>query len=274
MARYVIGDLHGHLCPLERLLGEAGVDPVRDHLWLTGDLVNRGQRNADTLRFAMALGDHAISVLGNHDFYLLAVACGAIVRGVDDTLDDVLDAPDRESLIEWLRRRPLMYVEGGTAMVHAGLLPEWSVRQARELAHEVEGALQGPYWREFLANLWGARPTRWSDSLHGYDRLRVIVNAMSRLRMCTPDGEMLLKHKGPISDAKGNAVPWFLAPSRRSTTHTVVCGHWSALGFHDGDGVLALDTGCVWGGSLSAVRLEDRKLFQVKCEQAAAPTGW
>jgi bis(5'-nucleosyl)-tetraphosphatase (symmetrical) len=274
MSCFVIGDIQGHLDPLPKLLTAAGADPRTDTLWFAGDLVNRGRRNADTLRFIRNLGDRAVCVLGNHDFYLLAVASGAIARGRDDTLDDVLEASDRSLLIEWLRRRPLMHVESAYALVHAGLLAPWTVRQARELAHEVEGALQGPHWVEFLRNLWGAKPTRWSEDLHGYDRLRVIVNAMTRMRMCAPDGEMLLKHKGPIAGAPAGALPWFQVPNRQSATHTIVCGHWSALGFHDGDGVLALDTGCVWGGALTAVRLEDRKVFRYKCEQAAAPSGW
>ena len=167
-----------------------------------------------------------------------------------------------------------MHVEGGFALVHAGLLPEWTVDKARQLAAEVESELQGPDWVKFLRKLWGAKPTRWHDDLVGPDRLRVIVNAMCRLRMCSPDGEMLLKYKGPIANAPADVVPWFRVPGRRSTTHTIVCGHWSALGYHDNDGVLAVDTGCVWGGCLTSVRLEDRKVFSVNCSQAAMPGGW
>lgn len=274
MSCFVIGDIQGHLDPLPKLLTAAGADPRADRFWFAGDLVNRGPRNADTLRFVRSLGDRAVAVLGNHDFYLLAIACGAIPRGRDDTLSDVLGAPDRDELITWLRHRPLMHVEGDYALVHAGLLAPWTVRQARELAHEVEGALQGPHWVEFLTRLWGAKPTRWSEDLHGAERLRVIVNAMTRMRMCASDGEMLLKHKGPISSAPAGALPWFKVPGRRSTTHTIVCGHWSALGYHDGDGVLAIDTGCVWGGALTAVCLETREIYRLKCEQAAAPSGW
>lgn len=274
MSVFVIGDLQGHLDPLHALLSEAHVDLSADRLWFVGDLVNRGRRNADTLRFVRGLGERAVCVLGNHDFYLLAVACGAMSRSKDDTLDDVLDAPDRDELIDWLRRRPLMHVEGDFAMVHAGLLPEWTIRQARELAHEVEGALQGPHWVEFLRNLWGGHPTRWSDALQGPARLRVIVNALCRMRLCSPDGEMLLKPKGPISAAPAGALPWFRVPGRKSHTHTVFFGHWSALGFFDADGVVGLDTGCVWGGCLTLMRLEDRKVFRVNCKQAMEPSGW
>jgi bis(5'-nucleosyl)-tetraphosphatase (symmetrical) len=255
-------------------LDQCGADLAADTFWFCGDLVNRGRDNADTLRCVRALGSRGVVVLGNHDFYLLGVACGAIPRGKDDTLDDVLSASDRDELVEWLRHRPLMHVEGDYALVHAGLLPEWTVAQARALAHEVEAALQGPHWVEFLRNLWGAQPTRWQDSLNGWDRLRVIVNAMCRLRMCSADGEMALKYKGPIDGAPDGLLPWFRVPGRRSTTHTILCGHWSALGFHDAEGILALDTGCVWGGCLTAVRLEDRKIFSAKCTQAAQPSGW
>lgn len=274
MSVFVIGDLQGHLDPLANLLTHAQADPHQDRLWFVGDLVNRGRRNADTLRFVRALGDRAVAVLGNHDFYLLAVAAGAMPRGKDDTLDDVLKAPDRDELIDWLRRRPLMHVEGDAAIVHAGLLPDWSIREARELALEVEGALQGPHWVEFLKHLWGGQPTRWSPRLEGWDRLRVIVNAMCRMRLCTASGEMLLKPKGPLSAAPAGALPWFRVPGRRSTSHTVFFGHWSALGFLDADGVMGLDTGCVWGGCLTMVRLEDRQVFQVPCTQAMKPSGW
>ena len=272
--RFAVGDLQGQLEPLDRLLDEAGFSPEHDELWLTGDLVNRGKDNAAVLRRVRALGERAITVLGNHDFYLLAIASGAMRRSADDTLDDVLDAPDREALIDWLRFRPLMHVADNFAMVHAGLLPAWSVAEARLLAHEVEGALQGPHWQTFLQNLWGSQPDAWSPSLDGWDRLRVIVSAMCRMRMCGSGGDMALKHKGPINTAPPGIVPWFAVNGRRSTTHKIVCGHWSALGFYDQDGVLALDTGCVWGGCLTGVWLERNERVQVPCEQAAAPDGW
>ncbi|GAA5178928.1 symmetrical bis(5'-nucleosyl)-tetraphosphatase [Niveibacterium umoris] len=272
--RLAIGDLQGQIAPLERLLDAAAFDAASDQLWLTGDLVNRGQDNAAVLRRVRDLGDSAVTVLGNHDFYLLAVASGAMRRGADDTLDDILNAPDREALLDWLRFRPLMHVADGFAMVHAGLLPGWSISQARLLAHEVEGALQGPHWKIFLQNLWGSQPLAWDEKLEGWDRLRVIVNAMCRMRMCSIDGEMALKHKGPIDAAPAGVLPWFAVPKRRSKTHTVVCGHWSALGYYADDGILALDTGCVWGGCLTGVWLESGARVEVKCDQTAAPSGW
>lgn len=272
--RLAVGDLQGQLDPLERLLDAARFDPAHDELWLAGDLVNRGHDNAAVLRRVRDLGDRAITVLGNHDFYLLAVASGAMRRGSDDTLNDVLGAPDRDALIDWLRFRPLMHVADDFAMVHAGLLPGWSIAEARLLAREVEGALQGPHWQVFLQNLWGSQPLAWREDLEGWDRLRVIVNAMCRMRMCSASGEMALKYKGPIDAAPPGVGPWFAAPDRRNTTHTVVCGHWSALGFHQNNGVLALDTGCVWGGCLTGVWLERGERIQVQCAQAAAPSGW
>jgi bis(5'-nucleosyl)-tetraphosphatase (symmetrical) len=271
--RYAIGDLQGQVKPLEALLAQLEAEGTPFSVWLTGDLVNRGPDNAETLRFVRALGTRATTVLGNHDFYLLGLACGAIQRSADDTLDDVLCAPDRDELIDWLRRRPLMHVEDNFALVHAGLLPNWTVKRARELAGEVEAVLQGPRWIEFLGRLWGTEPTAWRDDLTGWDRLRVIVNAMCRMRMCSPDGHMRLKYKGPLAGAPKDVLPWFRVPGRRSTTHKLVCGHWSALGYHSGDGILALDTGCVWGGCLTAVRLEDGRIFSVRCPQASIPNG-
>ncbi|WP_341677624.1 symmetrical bis(5'-nucleosyl)-tetraphosphatase [Niveibacterium sp. SC-1] len=271
MARYVVGDLQGQFDSLLEILRACDFDPESDRLWLCGDLVNRGKSNLQVLRYLRDLGDACVPVLGNHDFYLLGVACGAIKRSGDDSLDDVLEAPDRDDLIDWLRAQPLMHVEDDFALVHAGLLAEWTVTKATALAAEVESELRGARWREFLAELWGGKPTRWSDNLRGVDRLRVIVNAMCRMRMCATDGEMLLKYKGGIADAPTGVVPWFRVPGRQSLTHTVFCGHWSALGFHDDDGIVALDTGCVWGRSLTAIRLEDRQVFSVPCPAAAVP---
>jgi bis(5'-nucleosyl)-tetraphosphatase (symmetrical) len=216
-----------------------------------------------------SLGDVAVTVFGNHDFHLLCVAEGVEKKKKRDTLDDVLAAPDRDELLAWLRARPLMHVEGEFALVHAGVLPEWTVEQARSLAREVESTLQGPDYRGFLARMYGDEPNRWSDGLTGIDRLRVIVNAMTRLRVCDKSGAMVLGFKGEPGDAHDEWVPWFDAPSRKSRDHTIVFGHWSALGLMLRPDVLGLDSGCVWGRSLSAVRLSDRRLFQVPCPPAA-----
>ncbi len=266
MATYAIGDIQGCFTSLMALLKRVDFDPARDRLWLVGDLVNRGPDSLRTLRFVRELGSAAVTVLGNHDLYLLMVAYGAVrSRGKDDTIQAVLDAPDRDALLGWLRTRPLMHVEDGFAMVHAGLLPNWTVTQARALAREVEGALAGPYHADLLHNMWGSEPAAWSSDLRDYARMRVIVNAMTRRRFCTPDGQMDFKVKGEVTKAPKGFVPWFEVPGRKSADTTVVFGHWSALGLRVEPRLLALDSGCLWGRELSAVRLEDRAVFQVAC---------
>ncbi|NMG64970.1 symmetrical bis(5'-nucleosyl)-tetraphosphatase [Azoarcus indigens] len=264
MATYAIGDIQGCYQPLLALLERCAFDPARDRLWVVGDLVNRGPDSLQVLRFLRSLGPAATVVLGNHDLYLLMVAAGYARREKDDTLFQVLEAPDRDALLAWLAACPLMHVEGDYALLHAGLLPGWTVARALALAEEVGQALRGPDMRKLLQNLPGNQPDGWQESLKGWDRLRVVVNALTRMRFCTPEGEMTLRAKGPPDKAPPGAVPWFRAPGRLSRTHTVVCGHWSALGFHRGDGVIALDSGCVWGGKLTAVRLEDGEVFQVQ----------
>lgn len=265
MPVYAIGDLQGCFGPLERLLRSIDFDAARDRLWFVGDLVNRGPDSLQCLRFVRSLGDSAVSVLGNHDLHLLCVAKGVQKRKARDTLDALLAAPDREELLEWLRRRPMMHVENRFALLHAGLLPQWSVAQAKALAAEVEEALRGDDYRALLERMYGDEPDRWSDSLRGSDRLRVIINALTRLRVCSDEGAMVLEFKGEPGEARGAWTPWFDAPGRRSADHVVVCGHWSALGRVIRDDLLALDSGCVWGRSLTAVRLEDRAVFEVRC---------
>ena len=271
MATYAIGDVQGCASALHRLLDAFGFDQARDRLWFVGDLVNRGPDSLATLRLVKDLGNAAVTVLGNHDFHLLAVAAGTANKHRSDTLDAVLVAPDREELLTWLRQQPMMHVQGQWAMVHAGLLPQWTIAQAQVLAREVEAALRGERWRDFLAQLYGDAPDSWSESLRGADRLRVIVNAMARMRFCTADGAIEFHTKGETAKAPPGYFPWFDAPARASCEHTVVCGHWSTLGLKLRPDLLALDSGCVWGGSLSAVRLEDRKLFQVSCNQWQVP---
>jgi bis(5'-nucleosyl)-tetraphosphatase (symmetrical) len=267
MATYAIGDIQGCYDEMRRLLDSIGFDPVRDHLWLVGDLVNRGPQSVEVLRYLRGLGEHAISVLGNHDLHLLVVAAGVRKPHRGDTLDALLAAPDRDELLDWLRRQRLMHVDGGYAMVHAGLLPQWSIPQAQALAHEVEAALQSPDHGEFLACMYGNTPARWRDDLAGYDRLRVVVNAMTRLRLCTPDGIMEFTHKTGLADAPAGYLPWFDVPQRASRDTPVLFGHWAALGLTLRPDVLGLDSGCVWGRRLTAVRLEDRRVFQCGCEQ-------
>lgn len=215
-----------------------------------------------------SLGDAAITVLGNHDLHLLCVAEGVESRRKRDTLEEVLAAPDREELLEWLRHRPLLHVEDGHALVHAGLLPEWTIAKARGLAAEVEARLQAAGYRKLLERMYGDEPDRWSDSLQGMDRLRVIVNAMTRLRVCDRKGAMVLKFKGEPGEASDDWTPWFDMPGRRNRDHAIVCGHWSALGVQVRPDLLSLDSGCVWGRSLTGVRLSDRRLFEVACPRS------
>jgi bis(5'-nucleosyl)-tetraphosphatase (symmetrical) len=238
-----------------------------------GDLVNRGPQSLECLRFVKSLGEAAVTVFGNHDFHLLCVASGVEPRRKRDTLEDVLAAPDRDELLEWLRHRPLMHAEGGFALVHAGLMPQWSVAKARSLAAEVEATLRGPGYRDFLAQMYGDEPGMWSDSLAGPARLRAIVNAMTRLRVLDRDGAMVLSFKGEPGEAHDEWTPWFDHPARASRDHAIVCGHWSALGLKLRPDLLALDSGCVWGRSLSAVRLDDRRLFQASCPGPRAREG-
>jgi bis(5'-nucleosyl)-tetraphosphatase (symmetrical) len=272
MSTYAIGDVQGCFRELEQLIDAVGFDRRRDRLWFVGDLVNRGPQSLAVLRFVKDLESAAITVLGNHDLHLLTFAAGLAKPREDDTLGQVLAAPDRDELVEWLRGLPMMHVDGEYVLVHAGLLPRWSVEQARGLAREVEAALRGPQHRGFLRELYGSRPDRWDEALQGPDRLRVIVNAMTRMRFCTEDGAMDFKTKGEAAAAPPGYMPWFDVPGRRSASHTVVCGHWSALGLRVAPRLLALDSGCVWGGRLTAVRLEDRAVTQVPCA-ASAGTG-
>ncbi len=266
MATYAIGDIQGCCDSLFNLIDTFGFQANEDKLWFVGDLVNRGPKSLNTLRFVKSLGDAAITVLGNHDLYLLMVAeGGAKFRGKDDTLQEILDAPDREELLDWLRHQPLCHTEGDYCLVHAGLLPDWTALRARELAREVETALQGPQFKEFILNLWGSEPAGWSDDLEGWARLRVIVNAMTRMRFCTLNGIMEFKVKGKLANAPAGHLPWFDLPHRRSADSVLVTGHWSALGLRVEPNFLALDSGCLWGGHLTAVRLEDRSVFQVPC---------
>ena len=273
MSTYVIGDLQGCFTPLESLLGKLPIDWNHDRLWFVGDLVNRGPQSLETLRFVKSLGSRALTVLGNHDLHLLCVAEGFARHHEGDTLQPILAAHDCDALLEWLRHRPLMHCENGFALVHAGLLPQWTVPQACSLAREVEVALQMPNYREFLERMYGNRPHQWSDDLRGMDRLRVITNAMTRLRLCTVEGVMEFTHKGEPKDLPQGFLPWYDVPGRQSRADKIVFGHWSALGLRLDSNVLALDTGCLWGGQLTAVRLEDQALFQVPCEKRSHHAG-
>ena len=271
MSTFAIGDIQGCFDSLQHLLDICRFDPGTDKLWLVGDLVNRGPKSLETLRLIKSLGPAALTVLGNHDLYLMMVAeGGARFRGKDDTLQAIFDAPDCDELIAWLRQQPLCHTEGEYCLVHAGLLPQWTTAFARKLSGEVETIMQGPDYREFILNLWGSEPASWSDDLTGWSRLRVIVNAMTRMRFCTPSGIMEFKSKGKLNKTPAGYLPWFQAPNRLSADAVMVTGHWSALGLKVTKNLLALDSGCLWGGHLTALRLEDRQVFQVNCAAGEA----
>jgi len=263
VATYAIGDVQGCFDELQQLLGHIGFHRASDRLWFVGDLVNRGPKSLEVLRFVRSLGDRAVVVLGNHDLHLVAQAEGIERRRKRDTFADVLDAPDAAELIAWLRARPMLHVEDRYAMVHAALLPQWSIAEARSLAREVEQALAAANYREFLAHMYGDQPDCWDDTLTGWDRLRAIVNVMTRLRFCTPEGRMEFASSGVT--APPGFSPWFAVRPQREEP-AIVCGHWSALGLRLTERVALLDCGCVWGGALTALRLEDRWLVQVPCK--------
>ena len=273
MATIAIGDVQGCYDQLMRLLERAGYDERRDVLWFVGDLVNRGPLSAQTVRFAKRLGSRQVTVLGNHDLALLVIAEGFSKPHRGDTFGDILSAPDRDELLAWLRHQKLMHAGEGYAMVHAGLLPQWSIAQALALAREAEAALQGPGYREFLRHLYGNEPARWRDDLAGHDRLRVIVNAMSRMRLVNAEGAMEFSHKTGLAGAPAGYLPWYEAPGRASRGTPVLFGHWAALGLQLTADAICLDSGCVWGRSLSALRLEDRRLYQVDCPELAGTTS-
>jgi bis(5'-nucleosyl)-tetraphosphatase (symmetrical) len=254
---------------LQQLLSRVGFCK-EDRAWFVGDLVNRGPKSLEVLRFVRDLGARAAVVLGNHDLHLVAQHEGIERARKDDTFDDVLAAADRRELVDWLRGRPMMHAEPGYAMVHAGLLPQWSVAKALQLAREVERALAAPDYRSFLEHMYGSKPDRWDESLAGWDRLRVIVNAMTRLRFCDRQGRMALQGKG--TEPPKGYLRWY-ETRPQSERQTIAFGHWSQLGLVVTPSVIGLDSGCVWGGKLSALRLEDRTLYQVPCAGYQAPGG-
>ncbi len=270
MATYAIGDVQGCYEPLQRLLDLIQFDPSTDRLWFVGDLVNRGPDSLSVLRYIKNLRDRAVVVLGNHDLFLLAVAEQIATVRPEDTLHDVLTAPDREDLLVWLRHQRLFYREGSFAMVHAGLLPQWSIDEAEKLAREVEVGLQSPTYQNILQALYPSKHLQWSSSLTGPTRLATILKVLTRLRACSPNGRMESSYNGHPDRIPSGYFPWFRIQDRKHRDTTIVCGHWAALGLHCEDHLLSIDSGCVWGRQLTAVRLEDRKIFQVECAESVA----
>lgn len=270
MTTFAIGDVQGCQESLNKLLEKIYATSTDAKLIFVGDLVNRGPDSLATLRQIRALGTRAQAVLGNHDLHLLAVAHNIHKLHRSDTLSDILNAPDRDELLDWLRCQPLAIAENNYLMVHAGVVPQWTARQTLDLAHEVETVLRGPDWVKFLGQMYGNTPAKWDDALEGADRWRCIVNALTRIRFCTADGTMDLASKGVETELAGH-MPWFDVPGRRTEDVTVVIGHWSTLGLVLRPDMIALDTGCLWGGQLSAVCLEDRSVIQVECPQYQRP---
>jgi bis(5'-nucleosyl)-tetraphosphatase (symmetrical) len=274
--KYAIGDVQGCMESLRALLERIDYQPGRDRLWLTGDLVNRGPRSLEVLRWARAQGASVETVLGNHDLHLLSRAVGVASRRARDTVEDVLSAPDRDDLIEWLRHRPLLVRDGNRLLVHAGLLPQWTPEQAEQLARDLEAELRGPRWSALLSS-WRGAPGTWSADLEAGPRHALALSAMATVRAVNAVGNMRRDFNGPPAEAPPGCVPWFDSPARRSRDTRVVFGHWAALGLLLRDDVAALDTGCVWGGKLTALRLDDGAVFQqpaLERSEARAAAGY
>ena len=271
---YLLGDLQGCCDPLERLLRGVDFSPSRDHLFVLGDLVNRGPDSMGVLRRLRGLEGAATCLLGNHDLHLLAVAHGVRKLHKGDTVAPILEAPDRDDWLNWLRHRRLAVHAHGWLMVHAGVVPQWDVAKTVALAGEVEALLQGPDLADFLPNMYGNEPARWDETLQGADRWRCVINSLTRLRFCAADGTMEFKTKEGAGGSPEGYMPWFEVPGRRTASASVAFGHWSTLGLINRDDLLSLDTGCVWGGQLTAVKLladGGREVIQVPCEQAQKP---
>ena len=267
MAIYAVGDLQGCLKPLQCLLEQVEFDTSSDQLWCAGDIVNRGPQSLETLRFINSLGDNCRIVLGNHDLHLLAVAFTDASLKRKDTLSEILQAPDADELLHWLRQQPLIHSDAGYTMVHAGINPYWDLTTAHQLANEVESVLQGDNYKEYFTHMYGNHPENWQDSLTGMDRLRVITNYFTRMRFCYDDGSLDLDNKLGPDTARPGTRPWFTLPERKAQEHKIIFGHWASLeGYCQQDNLFALDTGCVWGGKLSMMRLGDNKLWTCSCK--------
>lgn len=272
MATYAIGDVHGCFDTLQNLLRRIRYDRRQDRLWLVGDLVNRGPRSLDVLRWAVEEEDRIVVVLGNHDLHLLGLAWGVASAKRRDTLDELLAAPDRDDLLEWLRRRPLFHREDGWALVHAGLFPTWTLEKAERLAREVEERLRGDEAAELVAFAEKKAGERWKGGLEGLERWRTALAGFTRLRTIDEEGRMCAEFSGPPREAPKGCTPWYAVPGRKSTEGQLVFGHWAALGLWRKDGVAGLDTGCAWGRELTALRLEDGEVWQERAAEGRG--GW
>jgi bis(5'-nucleosyl)-tetraphosphatase (symmetrical) len=267
MATYAIGDIQGCLTFFQKLLSHIAFNPSTDRLWLVGDLVNRGPDSLGVLRFVKGLGQSCVTVLGNHDLHLLAVHAGVTHLHTKDTIQPILDAPDCEELISWLRQQPLLHWESPYVMVHAGMLPQWSVEQTKEFAHEVEQALRSDGYQETLSALYQSTACVWKDDLPLEERLGFTTNVLTRMRVCSQEGHINLSFKGQLEDAPPGYLPWFDLPPRIPEPDTIIFGHWSALGPIITEKHLGIDGGCVWGRELMAFCLEDRTVHRVSCDE-------
>ncbi len=271
MSTYAIGDLQGCCQQMTALLARIHTQSPDAEILFAGDVVNRGPKSLETLRKVRSLGNSMQMVLGNHDLHLLAVAQGIRHLHRSDTLQEILDAPDRDELLDWLRQQPLAHFKNGHLMVHAGVIPQWTAEQILALAHEVETVLRGPDWIDFLRNMYGNAPSQWNDDLEGMERLRCIVNVLTRIRFCNTEGTMEFGTVEGANAAPSGYLPWFDVSGRKTDNVTIIFGHWSTLGLTLRSNLIGLDTGCVWGGKLTAVCLEDRSVLQVDCPQHQRP---
>lgn len=277
MSIYAVGDVQGCYDELQALLEQIAFDPANDTLWFCGDLVNRGYQSLETLRFVSSLGDRAVTVLGNHDLHLIATAAGLRKPGRNDTLQPVIDAPDCADLVDWLRTQPLLHHDDitGFTLVHAGLPPRWDLQQAIDRAREAEAVLRSDNYLDFIAHMYGNQPDQWLPSLRGHDRIRFIINSFTRLRFCTTDGRLDLKNNGAPGTQPDGLHPWFDIPDRHSRDLKIVFGHWSTVGKQPRHGVYPLDTGCLWGGELTALRIgRDPEYLRIDCPGQRKPADF
>ena len=274
MAIYAIGDIQGCYNELRRLLDLIKFDPAQDQLWLAGDLVNRGPHSLETLRFIKGLDAAAVSVLGNHDLHLIATVSSLNKAGKKDTLGPILRAADCDELIDWLRHQPLFHFNDDFCMLHAGLPPQWDFEQTKRMAKELEQVMRGRHYQQFFRSMYGNKPALWQDDLSKTEKLRFAVNCFTRLRYCTVDGELDFHFKGPPGSQAANLLPWFAVPGRKSQDMRIIFGHWSTLGFYAEYNVYSIDTGCLWGGQLTALKLESEpERISIDCDCSQKPTG-
>ncbi|MDO9423640.1 MAG: symmetrical bis(5'-nucleosyl)-tetraphosphatase [Methylobacter sp.] len=272
MSIYAIGDIQGCFDELLRLLDTICFNEHTDQLWFAGDLVNRGPKSLETLRFVKSLEDSAIAVLGNHDLHLLAASCAPKIANKKDSLLPILEAPDRDELIDWLRHRPFFHFNDDFCLLHAGLPPQWDFKKTQKMALLAEQALRSPDYQAFLKQMYGNKPNIWSSNLKGVEKLRFIINCFTRMRYCDDDGRLDFVHSGPIGSQPKSLVPWFTVPKRKNADMRIIFGHWSTLGYYEGQNCYAIDTGCLWGGRLTALKLgEPVQRFSIDCPESKKP---